>query len=168
VRHQPEKAKGGRRGADMSTLTLEPTCGEDVDRSVAAGAAARREAAGPQVGRAVDPEVAAVARRRKFSDQYKLRILAEIEANPGSTGAIIRREGLYSSHITDWRRWRDGVTMEKKPTSKNKQMHNEMAKLQRENSRLTMKLKKAETLIDLQKKTSELLEMMSLSVSDEK
>ena len=84
MRHHPEKAKGGRRGADMSTLTLEPTCGEDVDRSVAAGAAARREAAGPQVGRAVDPEVAAVARRRKFSDQYKLRILAEIEANSGS------------------------------------------------------------------------------------
>ncbi len=152
----------------MSTLTLEQTCGVDADRSVAAKAATRREAAGPQVGRAMDPEVAAVARRRKFSDQYKLSILTEIEENPGSTGAIVRREGLYSSHITDWRRWRDRVTTEKKPTSKNKQMHNEMAKLQRENSRLAMKLKKAETLIELQKKTSELLEMMSRSASDEK
>ena len=59
------------------------------------------------------------------------------------------------------------MTTEHKPTSKNKQMHNEMAKLQRENSRLAMKLKKAEALIELQKKTSELLEMMSRSASDE-
>jgi transposase len=151
----------------MSTLTLEPTCGADADRSVAAGAAARREAAGPQVGRAMDPEVVAVAKRRRFSDQYKLRILDEIEENTGSTGAIVRREGLYSSHIADWRRWRDKVSTEKKPTSENKQMHNEMARLKRENARLTMKLKKADALIDLQKKTSELLEMMSRSASDE-
>jgi len=151
----------------MSTLTLEPTCGVDADRSVAAEAAARREAGAPQVGIALDPEVAAVAKRRKFSDDYKLRILAEIEGNLGSTGAIVRREGLYSSHITDWRRWRDRVTTEHKPTSKNKQMHNEMAKLQRENSRLAMKLKKAEALIELQKKTSEILDMMSRSESDE-
>jgi transposase len=151
----------------MSTLTLEPTCGADADRSAGAGAAARREAAGPQVGRAMDPEVVAVAKRRRFSDQYKLRILDEIEENTGSTGAIVRREGLYSSHIADWRRWRDKVSTEKKPTSENKQMHNEMARLKRENARLTMKLKKADALIDLQKKTSELLEMMSRSASDE-
>jgi transposase len=152
----------------MSTLTLEPTCGVDADRSVAAEAAARREAAAPQVGIALDPEVAAVAKRRKFSNDYKLRILTEIDENLGSTGSIIRREGLYSSHITDWRRWRDKMTTEHKPTSKNKQMHNEMAKLQRENSRLTMKLQKAEALVELQKKTSELLDMMSRNVSDER
>ena len=136
----------------MSILTWEPTC---------------REATAPQVGMALDPEVAAVAKRRKFSDDYKLRILTEIEGNLGSTGAIVRREGLYSSHITDWRRWRDRVTTEHKPTSKNKQMDNEMAELQRENSRLAMKLKKAEALIELQKKASELLDMMSRSASDE-
>ncbi len=56
---------------------------------------------------------------------------------------------------------------EKKPVSDNKRMHNEMAKLQRENARLTMKLKKAEGLIELQKKTSELLSMMSRSENDE-
>jgi transposase len=152
----------------MSTLTLEPTCGVDADRSVAAEAAARREAAAPQVGIALDPEVAAVAKRRKFSNDYKLRILTEIDENLGSTGSITRREGLYSSHITDWRRWRDKMTTEHKPTSNNKQMHNEMAKLQRENSRLTMKLQKAEALVELQKKTSELLDMMSRNVSDER
>ncbi len=151
----------------MSTLTLEPTRGLDTDRSVAAEAATRREGASPRVGRAADPEVASIAKRRSFSDNYKLRLLTEIDENPGKTGVIIRREGLYSSHITSWRRRRDRMDTTKKPTSENKRMHNEMAKLQRENARLKMKLQKAEVLIDLQKKTSELLEIMSQSASDE-
>ncbi len=151
----------------MSTLTLEATRGLAGDQSVAAEAATRREAASPRVGRSRDPEVAAVAQRRRFSDEYKLRILSEIEENPGTAGVILRREGLYSSNLSRWRHWRDRMGTEKKPVSDNKRMHNEMAKLQRENARLTMKLKKAEGLIELQKKTSELLSMMSRSENDE-
>ncbi len=151
----------------MSALTLESTPGLGGDRSVPAGAGARREPAGPGVGRAGNPEVVAVAKRTKRTREYKLGVLAEIDANPGKTGVILRREGLYSSSLTRWRQWRDEMSTQKKPTSANKQMHNELAKLQRENARLKMKLQKAEGLIELQKKASDLLEMMSKSANDE-
>jgi transposase len=151
----------------MSTLALAPACGVGADRSVAAGAAARRAADSPQAGRATDPEVAAVGQRRRFSDQYKLKLLEEIDGSPEMTGMIIRREGLYSSNISTWRRWRERMGTEKKPISENKRLHNEMAKLKRENERLAMKLRQAEALIDLQKKTSEILELMSQNRNDE-
>lgn len=145
----------------MSALTLEATPGLAEDRSVPAPAGARRESASPGVGRAADPEVVPVARRRQHSAKYKLKILAEIDSSPGKTGIILRREGLYSSYLTKWREWRDGMDTAKKPTSANKQMHNEMAKLKRENARLKLELQKAEGIIDLQKKASELLNLMS-------
>jgi transposase-like protein len=151
----------------MSTLTLEETRGLAGEQSVAAQAAARGEAASPRVGRSTNPEVVAVAQRRRFSDQYKLKILSEIDANTESIGMILRREGLYSSNISRWRKWRNNMGTEKKPVSGNKRMHNELAKLQRENARLKMKLQKAEGLIELQKKTTELLNMMSRNASDE-
>lgn len=115
----------------------------------------------PWAGAAADPEVVSIAKRRRHGSAYKIRILSEIDANPGKTGLILRREGLYSSYLTKWRQWRDATSMEKKPTSENKQMHNEMAKLKRENARLTLQLQKAEGIIDLQKKASELLDLMS-------
>ena len=145
----------------MSALTLEATPGLTEDRSVPASAGARRESASPGVGRAADPEVVPVAKRRQHSAKYKLKILAEIESSPGKIGIILRREGLYSSYLSKWREWRDGMSTEKKPTSANKQMHNEMAKLKRENAGLKLALQKAEGIIDLQKKASELLNLMS-------
>ena len=145
----------------MSTLTLEASPGLVEDRSVPAPAGARRESASPGLGRATDPEVVPVAKRRQHSAKYKLKILAEIDATPGKTGLILRREGLYSSYLAKWRQWRDEVSMQKKPTSENKQMHNEMAKLKRENVRLTLELQKAEGILELQKKASELLALMS-------
>ena len=145
----------------MSTLTLEASPGLVEDRSVPAPAGARRESASPGLGRATDPEVVPMAKRRQHSAKYKLKILAEIDATPGKTGLILRREGLYSSYLAKWRQWRDEVSMQKKPTSENKQMHNEMAKLKRENARLTLELQKAEGIIELQKKASELLALMS-------
>ena len=151
----------------MSTLTLEATRGLAGEQSVAAQAAARGEAVSPRVGRSTNPEVAAVAQRRRFSDQYKIKILSEIDECPESTGMILRREGLYSSNLSRWRKWRKNMGSEKKPISENKRMHNELAKLQRENARLKMKLQKAEGLIELQKKTTELLNMMSRNASDE-
>lgn len=149
----------------MSTLTLVRTPGLAEDRSVPASAGARRESASPGVGRPADPEVVSVAKRRRHSTKYKLRILGEIDSSPGKTGIILRREGLYSSYLTKWRQWRDQMSMQKSPTSKNKQMHNEMAKLKRENARLKLKLQKAEGIIDLQKKASELLKLMSQNES---
>ena len=150
----------------MSTLTLEATPRLAGDRGVAAQAETPREAASRGVGRAGDPEVASVAKRRRFSDNYKRRILAEISAKPGKTGVILRREGLYSSNLTKWRQQRDEMSTQREPTSTNKKMHNELAKLKRENTSLKMKLQRAEGLIELQKKTSELLNLMSRNESD--
>ena len=151
----------------MNSLTSKSSPGVVDERSAPAVAGARREAASPGVGRAADPEVAEVAKRRRYSDEYKLRILAEVEANPGKSGVILRREGLYSSNLSQWRRWKDKMSKEKPPRKGQKQNPNELAKLKRENARLKMKLQQAEGLIELQKKASELLSMMSKSENDE-
>lgn len=145
----------------MSTLTLDGTPELAEDRSVPASAGARRESASSGVGRAADPETVLVAKRRRHSASYRLKILAEIDASPGQTGMILRREGLYSSYLTKWRQWRDEMSTAKKPTSNNKRMHNDLARLKRENARLKLKLEQAEGIIDLQKKASELLKLMS-------
>jgi transposase len=150
----------------MSALTLEETTGLADDRSVPAPAGTRREAASPVVGRSANPEVASVAKRRQHSAEYKLRVLNEIDASPGMTGIILRREGLYSSYLSKWREWRNSMSTPKK-SSPNKQAHNEIAKLKRENARLNLKLQKAEGIIDLQKKASELLKLMSRSENAE-
>ena len=150
----------------MSTETVE-TAPQAGDRRGSAEAGPRREAVCAAVGREIDPEVVAIAKRRKFSDTYKLKILDEIDRNPRESGVIIRREGLYSSSLTNWRKWRDGMSEMKKPTSPNKKMHNDLAKLERENTRLKLKLKKAEILIEFQKKASEMLTLMSQKENDE-
>jgi len=113
-----------------------------------------------------DPEVVADAKRRTFTGEYKLRILAEADAaaaQPGAIGALLRREGLYSSHLVTWRRERQagmlkGLTPHKRgPKSKRNPQEEEMQKLRRENQRLTEELRKAEIVIDVQKKVGALL-----------
>jgi len=151
----------------MSILTQEATPGLAEDRSVPASAGAQRESGSPGVGRAAEPEVAPVAKRRYHSAKYKLRVLAEIDTNPGKTGVILRREGLYSSYLSKWRKERDEMNTKKRPTSANKQMHNELAKKDREIKRLELKLQKAEGIIELQKKTSEMLNLMSKKADEE-
>jgi transposase len=152
----------------MIAETLERTAVMDGDRSVTATAGTRREPAIAAVGKATDPEVAQVAKRRKHNSEYKLKILAEIDNNPGRTGVILRREGIYSSYLAKWRTWRDQMQKTTQPkSSPNKQLHNELAKAQREIKRLELKLKKAEGLIELQKKTSEMLSLMSKNSAEE-
>jgi transposase-like protein len=113
---------------------------------------------------APDSEVRAGARRRTFTVEYKLRILAEADrsSEPGAIGSLLRREGLYSSHLTDWRRQRDmgelksGVARVRgrKPDAQAK----EVARLQRENERLRAQLEQAELIIGAQKKLAQALE----------
>lgn len=91
--------------------------------------------------------------RRKFPAEFKLKILDEIDQNPEITGLILRREGLYSSNLVTWKRWR-----EKMGEGRSKNIYNENDKLKRENERLKMKLKRAETIIELQKKISQILD----------
>jgi transposase-like protein len=113
-----------------------------------------------------DPEVVPIAKRRAFTAEYKLAILAEADAaaaQPGGIGALLRREGLYSSHLVTWRRERQtgmlkGLTPHKRgPKSKRNPQEQEMQKLRRENQRLTEELRKAAIVIDVQKKVGALL-----------
>ena len=111
-----------------------------------------------------DPEVVPTAKRRKFTAEYKLRILDEADGctEPGQIGALLRREGLYSSHLTTWRRQRERGIFEalapKKRGRKNKdELEKELSNLQRENEQLQERLEQAEAIIDVQKKLSRLL-----------
>lgn len=114
---------------------------------------------------AADPEVLDRPTRRQFSAEYKRRILAECDAAPpGATGAILRREGLYSSHLRDWRAARERVHQaalspkKRGPKAEPKSSHElENVRLRRELDRVTKKLERAELVIDFQKKVADLL-----------
>jgi transposase-like protein len=116
-----------------------------------------------------NPEVVERARRRQFTAGYKVRILREADAcEPGQRGALLRREGLYSSHLTHWRQQRDqGLLVVLAPQRRGRRARaageQELARLRQENERLTQKLAAAETVIDIQKKVSALLGPMSLT-----
>ena len=103
------------------------------------------------------------AKRRRFSAEYKLRILAEADVctNRGDIGALLRREGLYSSHLDKWRLQRQrGVLHALAPQKRGPKVDPqavEIAKLRRENERLQARLQQAETIIEVQKKLSLLL-----------
>jgi len=120
-----------------------------------------------------DPEVTARAKRRTFSPEYKLRILAEAAActKPGERGALLRREGLYASHLTHWRRERrDGALAGLKPKKRGRKadpVAAENASLRREIVRLQAKLERAETIIAVQKKLSDLLGLPTPNEPDE-
>ncbi len=102
-------------------------------------------------------EVVGVARRRVFSAEYKRRILEEVDrARPGEIGLILRREGLYSSQLGNWRKWRSGVSEKKRP-GKGTEEQEKIKELEKENARLKLKLRKAEAMLDLQKKAAEIL-----------
>ena len=116
-----------------------------------------------------DPEVAALparARRRQFTAAYKLRILHEADHTAsGQLGAFLRREGLYSSHLSNWRRQRaDGTLHALAPQRRGRPAtpasERELAQLREENARLTRKLVAAETVIEVQKKVATLLGLM--------
>ena len=112
-----------------------------------------------------DPEVVAKAKRRKFTAAYKQQILAKADAaaEHGGIGALLRREGLYSSILVKWRSERNasirqGLEPRKRgPKSKRNPLAEENQKLQRANDRLTEQLRKAELIIDVQKKVGTLL-----------
>jgi len=112
-----------------------------------------------------DPEVTATP-RRQFSAKEKLRILEEADActEPGELGELVRREGIYSSYLSRWRRARDrgqlaGLNGKKRGPKKtaDQELAEENASLRRENKRLRTRLKQAETIIDVQKKLSQML-----------
>jgi len=103
------------------------------------------------------------AKKRHYTAEYKRRILQEYEActEPGARGALLRREGLYSSNLSNWRRQRErgelaGLAARKRGPKADPQAV-ENARLRRENERLKKRLEQAELIIDVQKKVSQLL-----------
>lgn len=113
-----------------------------------------------------DPEVREDVARRKFTAQYKLDILKRVEQcrDPGEIGALLRKEGLYSSNLTTWKRQREaGVLAALSPRQRGRKkvkvnpLAQKVAQLERENERLQKKLKRAEAIIEVQKKISEIL-----------
>lgn len=117
-----------------------------------------------------DPEVLAVAHRRSFTAKYKLRILRELDAAtaPGQAGEVLRREGLYSSHITDWRRKREAGELKGlatktlgRPKKERNPVDARVAGLERELARAREDLRKARIIIAVQKKVAEMLGILS-------
>ena len=143
-RRERERSEGERRAADANTVADSPPIPATAHP---------------------DPEVVAHAKRRRFTAEYKQRILKEVDAAKGSggSGALLRREGLYSSLLATWRNERDAgalaaLTPQKRgPKSKRHPLQDETDKLRCDNARLTEQLRKAEIIIDVQKKVGTLL-----------
>ena len=139
-------------------------------KTLAAAGADKEEGRRPTIvsaPAAASPEFSDRPRRRTFTAQDKLRILGEADRAagvPGAIGAIVRREGLYSSALTDWRRQRDAGAFEAlSPAKRGPQtaepnpLAAELAQSLRDNLRLKQRLERAEAIIELQKKVAALL-----------
>jgi len=130
----------------------------EVPRSGGSHTGERDVAPGPP-----DPEVPAKPQRRRFSAEYRLRMLQAADAckKPGELGALLRREGLYSSHLITWRQQRErgalGWMRATKRGPKGRPVDPRVKQLEAENRRLQRKLQRAETIITFQKKVAEIL-----------
>ena len=119
-----------------------------------------------------DPEVPERARRRTFTAKYKLEVLAAYDAAPdGEKGAVLRREGLYSSHIVEWRRARDAGALAALAAPRGRRRRDpqseRIAHLEAEKQRLEQELAKARFVVDVQAKLHALLETLSESADTE-
>jgi transposase-like protein len=140
-----EETEGGRRPSGVSSIGAAPEWPFDTPPP--------------------DPEVSSRPVRRRFTAEYKLKILAEADkcTKPGQIGALLRREGLYSSHLAEWRKKRREGSLgalapaKRGPVPSKNPLAGEVARLERENQRLRKQLSQAETIIDVQKKVSGLL-----------
>jgi transposase len=113
-----------------------------------------------------DPEVVPMAERRRFTAEEKLRIVEEADhcTEPGEIGALLRREGIYSSYLSRWRQARDrgqltalGPQPRGPKSASDASLAREVARLRHENERLQERVERAETIIEVQKKLSQLL-----------
>ena len=160
-----ERSSGERSEAERSG-------GSSPKIAVSRSGSMARPTSGP-----TDSEVPARPRRRTYTAEYKLKILNQADAckEPGQLGALLRREGLYQSNLITWRRQREEGTLKglsPKKRGRKAQPPNPLAsrvaELERENRKLKKAMKKAETIIEIQKKASELLGIpLSQSDNDE-
>ena len=148
-----------------SMLTDQSNAGEP-ERRGDERSEAPRSGGSPAFERAVapappDPEVPTRPARRRFTTAYKLEILRKADActRQGELGALLRKEGLYSSHLITWRQQRERGLTPQKRGRKAVPVDPRLKKLEQENRRLTTRLQKAEALIDFQKKVAALLQI---------
>lgn len=120
-----------------------------------------------------DPEVSERPRRRRYTTEYKQRILAEADraTKPGEIGALLRREGLYSSRLSVWRQQRDRGALGAALGPSGRRLQSdpraaELTRLRKENKRLALRLSQAQEVIAVQGKVSELLRRLSLESSE--
>jgi transposase len=152
----------GKGGGVVSFVAPERSGGERSESERSGGAT---NAAALRRGAVPEPEVPAVPQRRRFTADYKAGIVQEADAcrEEGAIGALLRREGLYSSKLTTWRRqYRSGALTALKDNKRGRKqtrnpLEDEVSRLQRENVRLTRRLEQAETIIEIQKKLSSML-----------
>jgi transposase-like protein len=133
-----------------------------------------QQQANDREARLPDPEVVPKAKRRQFAAKYKLRVLEEADrcTERGQIGELLRREGLYSSHLSKWRKQRargqlQGLAPKKRGRKGQDPSVAELARLRRENERLRAQLAQAEIIIDVQKKLAQLLGLPNETESDE-
>ena len=146
----------------LNERLLAPERGEPERSGGEPNGGANNPAAG---GPTPDPEVSARPRRRRFTPAYKARIVEEAQrcTQAGQIGALLRREGLYSSALTQWRRqYQSGAMQALKDDKRGRKRtrdprDEELRRLQRENERLNKKLRQAELIIDIQKKVAAML-----------
>jgi len=137
--------------------------GLKVAETVESGAESGGERSEPQesAGARPDPEVEPKAKRRRFTAEYKQQILREAEGckRPGELGALLRREGLYSSHLAKWRQQRSAGLKPRKRGRKatDSATAKRLSQAEREVVRLQKKLRQSEYIIEAQKKLSRLL-----------
>ena len=162
---EPERSGGATAGASIAPVRPVappifpmPEDGLSDDRAVKVN--------GPLDFSTPDPEVTAKPARRRFTAAYKARILREAEAcrKLGEIGELVRREGLYTAHLSAWRKQRDAGALDGlSPKKRGRKaapvnpLARRVAELERETRTLRVELQKAKTIIDVQKKLSELL-----------
>jgi transposase-like protein len=152
--------KNNQVPASSSPVVLPPVGRREPERSEG-----DRSATGGNTTARPDPEVVAQAKRRRFTAEYKQQILsaADQAKGTGGIGALLRREGLYSSLLATWRRERDAGVLQalapqkRGPKSKRDPLAEENFQLRRETERLLEELRKAEIVIDIQKQVATLL-----------
>lgn len=157
-----------QKNSNASVLSLEGSKRSEGERSEPERSGEASKIANGREGRpsVSDPEVPEKARRRRFSARYKLKVLREADRclESGEVGALLRREGLYWSNLQTWRRQRDegslqGLSAKKRgpKSAPSNPLSGKVKELERENRRLQRKLQRAEIMLDIQKKASELL-----------
>ena len=146
------KKNGGSETEEVGARPLEGAVGDRKRTSAGRG------------GPAPDPELVERARRRRFTAEYKLGVLRDADtcSQPGEIGALLRREGLYSSHLSTWRKQRDDGALhalsKRRGPHKAHPLQSENEKLLRRAQRAEAELEKARRVIEVQGNVSALLE----------